>query len=424
MKKAIKNKAKRLITSAISAIMCLTVVSSNAIAETIRDTSNLTSTKNTVLSEVVDNENYITIDDCRVAGKKWIIANYPEGTEIKDIIPILNLNNSLEGYCINFSTNSVDAGYLVLNADKYAESYVKEFALDGTGIFETLVEEIPIKSRAATITTPVIYSTNPYQYAIKYSQGDEELFYNSDTRVLKRASEMETYEQGDSLNYAALSQQNEDGQSKEEYYDSFFNDDDFTSYVWDADVAIFDATYFTPFTMDALVNGTNLSNCGPTAAMNIIKYYFDKHHKKNMFLNNSLADTYSAIINAVGFDKDDEEGKGIYYDKLQSGLKSYISGRGYTVKIGDYWFDWWSDFTRDFDGGYPNLIFIEGNKYDNINKKWITVGHFVVGIGYRVSSDGKQFVRVCDGWNATNKRFVLFKSDSISKFKGAVVDVS
>lgn len=422
MKKTMSIRAKRLITSAMSAITCLTIISSTAFAETVRDASNLLSATNATPIETVDNEKYITVDDCCVAGKKWIIANYPEGTEIKNIIPIQDLDNRLVGYCINFSTNGFDAGYLVLNADKYAESYVKEFALDGSGIFDTLVEKIPSKGRTSTVTAPVIYSTNPYQYAIKYSQGNKELFYNSDCRVMDYASEIEIYEQGDSLNYVELSQQSDDGQSKEEYYKSFFNESDLTAYSWSEDKSIPYAEYFIPFTMGALVDGSNKGNCGPTAAMNICKYYKEKRSKTNMYLNDSVTDTYSALVDAVEFDRNGKDGT--YYDKLQSGLKSYINGRGYTAKIGDYWFDWWSDFKRDFDGGYPNLIFIQGNKYDTTTKSWITVGHFVVGIGYRVSSDGEQYVRVCDGWYTSNERYVLFKSDSISKFLGTVVDVS
>lgn len=78
-----------------------------------------------------------------------------------------------------------------------------------------------------------------------------------------------------------------------------------------------------------------------------------------------------------------------------------------------------------FDAGCPNIIFIKGHKYDTASKEWTTVGHNVVGIGYRVSKDEKlYFIQVCDGWNPTGERYVKYNTDTITLFKGAVVDVS
>lgn len=217
-----------------------------------RDTSNLTSAKNAVLLETVDSENYITIDDCRRAGEKWIIANYSESTEIREILPIKNLNERLTGYCINFSTDVIPNGYLVLDANKYAETYIKEFAFDGNGIYDTLTAAIPAKGRATTLAAPVIYSTNPYQYAVKYAQGDEVLFYNSDCSIMTVSDEVNTYECGDTLDYVELSQQSEDSGSKVSIYEAFFDKDDLSSYTWLSVNCIPNLLGFKPFTMSEL----------------------------------------------------------------------------------------------------------------------------------------------------------------------------
>ena len=46
---------------------------------------------------------YITTNECMLAGEKWIKANYPEGTKVSSIIPIKDLDDRLNGYCIKFS---------------------------------------------------------------------------------------------------------------------------------------------------------------------------------------------------------------------------------------------------------------------------------------------------------------------------------
>lgn len=158
--------------------------------------------------------------------------------------------------------------------------------------------------------------------------------------------------------------------------------------------------------------------------MNICKYYKEGRYKSNMYKNNSEPDTYSALVDAVGFKRDNDKNEGTYYYKLKSGLKSYISSRGYTVTVDSYLLSVWADFERDFDAGYPNIIYLEGNIYDKENKKWITAGHFVVGVGYRVSYGQEIFVQVCDGWNPTTERYVEFCSEGLTTYSGAAVKVS
>lgn len=414
---------KKTLVGILSAVMCLIFVSTNAFAE--GETSSLTPANSSLavdsLYESVElsaQETYITINECMLAGEKWIAANYPDGTEIRSVIPIGNLDNQLNGYCINFSTDGEPAGYLVLNAEKYADTYIKEFALDGNGIYDELAARISINSRAITVAENVIYTTSPYQYAIKYTNGNETLFYNSDASVMPLDDEIKFYGNNFSNN-EKLYCQNDVGTNKKEIYDAFFYGSSLTSFSSDNDKVISKADTFVPYTMDHLRDGTNLGNCGPTAATNICGYYYYVG-KKNILKDRNVQTTYTALVDAVNFDRNGEDGTS--YGNLQSGLKSYIEECGYSVKIDDYWFDWWSDFKRDFDNGYPNIMFLEGKRL--YNGSWETVGHFVVGVGYRIMNDNTRYIRVYDGWYTSSSRFISFDGDALTTIKGAAVNVS
>ena len=172
--------------------------------------------------------------------------------------------------------------------------------------------------------------------------------------------------------------------------------------------------------MSELRNGTNTGNCGPTAAANLCALYYSKG-KTNILIDGDIDETYSALVTAVSFNENGTEGT--YYSNLKSGIRNYVRGRSYSISINDYLFDTWGNFKGDFDDNKSNIIFIEGRKKNEAGQ-WITVGHFVVGIGYRVMNDGTRYVRIYDGWNKSNNRFLHFDADSLVTFCGASVSIS
>ena len=416
MKKTITIKAKRLITSAISAIMCLSFVSSSVFAENVQNTSDLTYTNNSMVLVSDDNGDYNTVDDCRLAGEKWITANYSEGTEIRDIIPIRNLNGNLAGYCIDFSTNGAPAGYLVLDANRYADSYILEFSFDGNGIFDELSANVSTMARAESVER-TIYATTPYQYAIKFSNNGDAVFYNNDSTIMSYANEVNRY--GETIVVNDTTESCASVLDAKDFRDEFFYGYKLTGYESINDVCITGGDSFTPHTMRELLTGTNTENCVPTAATNICDFYAKKRNKTGLIRTN-VQTTYNALVTKTYFDIYGSEGA--LYSYFKKGLKSYIEEQGYTVKIGDYWLDLWSDFKRDFDGGYPNAMAIYGTIL--VDGEPEDAGHAVVGIGYRILNDDTKYIRVYDGWNASNSRFVKFKSNVISKIEGAVVDIT
>lgn len=359
------------------------------------------------------NSEYITIDECMRAGSKWIAANYSENTTISGVIPINDLDGTLNGYCINFSTDGKAAGYLVINALRYSDSYIREFAFDGNGIYDQLVINSPEKGK----TEHVLYMTNPFEYAIKYQNGNGVRYYNSDTSVLSEQDEISAFEGVPFDNDVYLPAARTMDSGRQEYYTAFFDSSDLTSYTSNNNKTITGALSFTPYRMSDLCTGKNKGNCGPTAVTNICVYYRSRG-KTNIFKNNSLSDTYDAIVTAVGFDINGEEG--IYYTDAKGGLVTYVESRSYNITLDSYLLNRWSSFKSDFDANRPNLISVEGYKLKN--GSWEKAGHLVVGVGYRIMNDGECYVRVYDGWNATS-RFLHYGDDALTSFRGTAVDV-
>lgn len=360
-------------------------------------------------------EEVISIKECHLAGNKWLSANYNDGTEIKSIIPIKDLDGKINGYCINFSKNEEPNGYLVLNAAKYSASYIREFAFDGNGIYEQLLENSGL-SKSVDVA---IYTTNPFEYALKYTDVKGEYIYNCDSTILSiEAAKAQYLVNG--IEYSVQDTSNRSADDKKEYYDSFFYGSSLTSYTDENDHVIPGADSFIPYKMSELRNGTNTGNCGPTAAANLCALYYSKG-KTNILIDGDIDETYSALVTAVSFNENGTEGT--YYSNLKSGIRNYVRGRSYSISINDYLFDTWGNFKGDFDDNKSNIIFIEGRKKNEAGQ-WITVGHFVVGIGYRVMNDGTRYVRIYDGWNKSNNRFLHFDADSLVTFCGASVSIS
>lgn len=363
----------------------------------------------------VENTELITVKECYLAGEKWISANYDNETIISSIIPIKSLDDEINGYCINFSKSGTPMGYLVLNAAKYSTSYIREFAFSGNGIYEQLIESSNIDAN----TEEAIYSTNPYEYALKFTEAGISKIYNCDATVLSMDAAKTAYITNSSA-YETQTADTRSSNEKEEYYDSFFYGSSLTSYKDANDKVIPGADEFTPYKMSTLRTGTNTGNCGPTAATNLVALYYSKG-KTNILVDGNINKTYKELVTAVSFDENGTSGT--QYSNLQSGVKSYVKGRSYNITVSDYLFDTWANFKGDFDNNKSNIIFIEGNKKDD-NGNWITVGHFVIGVGYRIMNDGTKYVRVYDGWYSSNNRFLQFDSESVTTFKGASVNIS
>ena len=63
------------------------------------------------------------------------------------------------------------------------------------------------------------------------------------------------------------------------------------------------------------------------------------------------------------------------------------------------------------------LTGVRGSRQDS-DGNWIEVGHAIVAIGYREYESGARYLRVLDGWNANNNRYIWFNSEYFDSIDG------
>ncbi len=357
------------------------------------------------------NIDYITIEECKIAAQKWIKQNYNNETIIDEIIPILSMDK-IESYCINFKKNDTPKGYLILDANKYAVNYIKEFSLSGNGIYQTLIKNAGITTNEAE---RVIYSLGGYNYAIPINFSGSSLYSTSNTFLSKQDLNL-FY---DTTNYVNYPIDTRSDAEKKEYYDGFFSFSEIPTIRDCFCYTIKGAHKFIPSTMDELVTlGGYSGNCSPTASTNLLSYYCEQRNFTN--LGTSRKNIYNNFVKASGWNEFGNQGQSSA-DAIK-GMKTVVENAGYKYKSDTYMFNYWTDWTRDIDKDYPVFTSLRGLK--ETNGTWEEVGHAVIAIGYREYVDGYKYLRIYDGWNDTSDKFIWFNSDYFKSIKGTRIEVN
>ena len=354
--------------------------------------------------------NLVTIEQCYIAGQKWIAANCDNDTIVESVIPIKSLDEELNGYCINFSKNGVPNGYLVIDAHHTGTNYIREFALDGLGLYALM----SINSGSSTMPAEqVIYSTDLFQYAIKIKEKGIEKYYNTNGVTLTVAEQLEQFPIANVYARTALS-----GEVSllgvGTYQDAFFDGSSLTSYTAANDCIITGASTYWPYKMKEL-DGVGRANCGPTAVTNILGL-MNERGLSGILLYDDIFETYNQVVLDMNFNPN--TAMGTTYANVKNGIQEYVQDRGFLITLSSLTSNAWSEFKRCADSDRANLIFIQGDD-DGL----LPGGHFLVGIGYRIMNDGTKYLRVIDGWRDTVNRFMQFDSSLIYDIHGTRVHI-
>ena len=354
--------------------------------------------------------NLVTIEQCYVVGQKWIVANYDSDTIVESVIPIKSLDGELNGYCINFSKNGTPNGYLVIDAHHTGINYIREFALDGPGLYALM----SIKSGSTTMPTEqIIYSTDPFQYAIKIKEIGIEKYYNTNGVTLTAAKQMEQFPTAN-VYARAVSNGEMSLLGTGTYRNAFFDGWNLTSYTAANDCIITGASTYWPYTMKEL-DGVGRANCGPTAVTNILGL-MNERGLSGILLYDDIFETYNQVVLDMNFNPNTT--MGTIYANVKNGIQEYVQDRGFLITLSSLTSNAWSEFKRCADSDRANLIFIQGD-----DDELLPGGHFLVGIGYRIMNDGTKYLRVIDGWNDTVNRFMQFDSSLIYDIHGTRVHI-
>lgn len=379
-------------------------------------------------TELANEQNIATIEECTNAAKVWLSQNYNDGTEIGDIIPIIE-GDETSAYCVNFQLNNKPNGYVVVNTNKNSGECIKEFGLSGEGIYETLVDNYNANGygNLSQKREKKIFSTGLFEYAIPtdnntcYTTNNENIALNI---IKELSSKINSFNNTQAL---VLTE-------KQEYYNGFYNGSNLipARFKYGALTGI---ETFTPSVMDDFLpfsapNGqvVNLGNCSVTAATNLVSYYAEKRGFANLLINNSRQATYDEFVKLSGFktylpESANKNQEGLNINQINSAINKYVKNRGYKYSSDSYWFNLWSDWRRDINNGYPVYTAIRGNKLDK-NGNWQEVGHAVIGVGYReYQINDEIYLRVLDGWNRTSDRYIYFNSNYFTSKNGIAMKV-
>lgn len=338
--------------------------------------------------------------------QSWAKVNYSDEVTVGDAYPMIDGNDSVNGYCVSFkSLDGRPKGYVVLSTNDNLDCPVVEFSLEGDDIYETLYKNANNKAPYKTNKkgNKKIYNPSPYSYAIEIENDNQTTIFDTNNNHIdyveyKKHAKTITKKYKDSRS-APKSNKGTSG--------GFYNSKDISSYTT---VEKHNLPYtgtgisdqFIPCTMDYYrKDPANTGNCGPTALANILYYYGQKRGKYTLLIDgNNKRETYNRLIEIAKVEQ------AMPTSKYSPTLKTYATERGYTCTYNNYLFDSWSDFTRDLKADWPVLTWVDSFEADG--KK---TGHAIMVIGYtikKINNKNVKYLRMCDGWYASCDRYMLF----------------
>lgn len=372
-----------------------------------------------------DKSRLVSASDCEKLGNYWLELNYNDGTIIDEVLPITD-GKTICSYCVSFIKDGVPNGYIVVDSDWYATNNILEFCFSGAGIYETLYESYGANLDVRA-ENKIIYATGLYDYAIPVNKGNT-VFYNSTNQLfdkqsievqcsaIKKLREESKRQQNKSVNDLA----NLPDSDKKVFDEGFFVSSTIPSSGGYTSKTITKVFSYIPTVMsEYCVVGGYSGNCTPTAAANILNYYREQRDFTNIGI--SRQGVYNSIVSGSGWNQYGQSG--MAFSEAEEGMKKVVENANYSFLSTSYSSALWSDWSHDLDNDYPVLTSVYGYRQDN-SGSWIEVGHAIVAVGYREYNSGAKYLRVWDGWNATNNKYIWFNSDYFTSVNGMGIKVT
>lgn len=271
----------------------------------------------------------------------------------------------------------------------------------------------------------MIYSTGAFNYAIPVDAAGTAFYSSSDALIDRQTLDAKCAAVSTARTEAIAVMEEERaevmarggmrvyGTNSNVYYSGFFTSGTITG-IGDYDgYTIQGAELFSPSLMSDFRVGNDFEgNCTPTAATNVLSYYREQRGFSN--LGESRNGIYIDIVYAASWNRQGTLGMDIVDGVAAIGTVARDSG--YSFVSDDYVnvigrFDSFADWVSDLEDNYPVMTSVYGYKLKN--EEMIEVGHSIVAIGYRDYTNGGQYLRVLDGWNRTNDRYIQYSQNSV-----------
>ena len=353
----------------------------------------------------------------------WISTQYDSNANVRDVIPIENVDGDITGYSISFSSLGKPMGYVVLDlSDNTDVNPIVEYSLEGSDPYTSIANRVVNNNLDITNISEKMISLGAFSYAVQVHTKDDVKMISQQGKTI----DLSTYK----IRYDKLEQSSEKQTTKsgEEYGKSTVN-------FWDAwlDTApgvaknqktIYGTNTFVSLDMskmpsyygDGLTAGDHdEGNCGPTAVTTIMEYWRVCRAKSNLIADRKIDLAYARIAALLKYDPE----AGTFNHNIKSAVEKYAEDQGYEATVDNYWTDTWSDFTRDINNDITILTQVGGK--DDDGKQ---IGHYCVAFGYRENKDGSRFLQVANGWDNSCNRFLKFKPSELNQFNGFAISIT
>ncbi len=296
----------------------------------------------------------------------------PNGSKVKNIIPLYDNNENLRAFYITFSPT----GYAVVNNNKLNPSLIEYGRGDKKDI-----EKIVNSNQKIIYNNPVdVYSNNYFERSSKSGKN----LYDFYPELLQPDLEL----------------QNEISILKSEMMKNNITtrgDGDYGFIDWGSmPSGSYSSKTITNASSTSWITTSDTSHladnhCGATASTNIALYYANRGYS-NLKINNSKIDTFKAVHKIIG------NGPVMM---IAGGTKQYFQDRGYSLSSSSV-----SDFSGIKSAADNNQI--QGILLADGIVSW----HWILAVGYRQYNSGGNYMRIVNGWDNTIDVFYKINSGS------------
>lgn len=144
------------------------------------------------------------------------------------------------------------------------------------------------------------------------------------------------------------------------------------------------------------------NHCAPTAATNIMYYWYNRSSSAYSALRKDGDSTWNATFNRFHSLMGTTDNNGTPNANLKDAYTTYYKDAGFSPSVTYYSSAAWSNMKTELDNNYPFHIIVQGHyMYGN---------HSMVAVGYEEYKHStlsySRYIRVVDGWISSSGRFI------------------
>ena len=327
-------------------------------------------------------------------------------TQVKEVIPTYDLDNQVNGYILNLSTDGADTGYLVYNISS-GEPVLMEFGYED--VYTIQGEEVTEESE---LGQSKLIPIGMNEYVLQ--KGNELYTIQTNANITNQKEEIQQVLEEKETNISEYVQSEQMASTlstrNQEIYSSVSIPNLFTS-------------NHIPITMQQHADSSGKQpSCAAVCTVNMLKYWHECRNIPSLYNSYDepkLAQTLNRIrtsINEFWYDSGDVEGYAAYTKDALNGVSKYCETYVCTAPKGsDYKSAWnWNWYKTQVKNG--NFMFINAKvrHYQNDGRSG---NHAFSGVGYQETSTGN-FIRVGDQWTTNYSHFF-----NVSAYSGDIDEI-